>query len=364
MRIWFAVCIPESSCGGVARSVRELAAGLSRSGHECRVVYSRVYPRGNSENYLGFAVRMLLLFAFRITKRPDWVIGRSTDAVLCAVLCRMFHLKTRTALHSHGWEEKAYEAEKRLPSAMVTPRTTWKSRVLRFPLLRLTLACCDKCICGTLEEARALRLRYPKHVNKIICVPNGVMVRQQQFWTWKPAAAIRFLAVGNMTWKKNIMHTLKVFCAIRKTIPRAELTVVGCSAEDLLRMTNDSDQQGITAILYEAPERMSDWYGKCPFFITSSLYEGGRSLAVLEAMSFGCVVFVSPISSAVEFVNDRRNGIILPSFSAEDDAGIVVTTVRSPALCASVGHSAFLFASRQSWTRQAGRLEKILCSRR
>lgn len=360
MRIWFAASIPESSCGGVARSMRELAAGLSRSGHECRIVFLR----SDSENYLGFAVRLLVLFAFRITGRPDWIIGRSTDALWCAVFSRMFHLKTRIALHSHGWEEKAYEAEKRLPSSMVTPRTTWKSRVLRFPLLRLTLACCDECICGTLEEARALRSRYPRQENKIACVPNGVTVRQQQFWTWKPAATTRFLAVGNMTWKKNLRHTVNVFCAIRKTIPRAELSVIGCTAEDVLQITQDSGRQGITAIPCEAPQHMTGWYEKCPFFIASSLYEGGRSLAVLEAMSFGCVVFVSPIPSNVEFVKDRHNGILLRSLSAEEDAAIVVTAVRSPVLCESVGRSAFQFASRQSWERQTRRLEKVICNRR
>jgi glycosyltransferase involved in cell wall biosynthesis len=335
-------------------------AGLSRRGHECRIVDAGPDPA----NYLGFAVRLFLKFSLRIVERPDWIIGRSTDAVLCAALTRLLHLPTRIALHSHGWEEKVYEAEKRLPSAMVVPKTTWKSRVLRFPLLRITLALCDLCLCGTVEEARALGARYPKHKGKIVCVPNGVSVREKQFWTWKPSsAAIRFLSVGNMTWKKNIRHTVKVFCAVRKTIPRADLTIVGCSPQELFQLTGVSDHDGIAAIKGEAPERMASWYATCPFFISSSLYEGGRSLAVLEAMSFGCVVFVSPIPSSMEFVKDHGNGIMLPTLSADSDAAIVVTTVRSPALCASVGHGAFLFASRQSWERQACRLEKVLCQR-
>jgi glycosyltransferase involved in cell wall biosynthesis len=360
MRIWLAASIPESSCGGVARSMRELMTELSRLGHECRIV-----DAGAEEvNYLGFALRLGLRFTFQITKRPDWIIGRSTDAMLCAILSRLFHLQTKIALHSHGWEEKAYEVEKRLPSMLALPKTTWKSRVLRFPLLHLMLACCDVCLCGTVEEARSLRSRYPLHKKKIMCIPNGVTVRAQQFWTWKSTAPIRFLSVGNMTWKKNIRHTVKVFFAVRKTIPKAELTVVGCSPKDLIQAAGVSALENITAIFSEAPERMSSWYGICPFFISSSLYEGGRSLAVLEAMSFGCVAFVSPIPSSIEFVKDRRNGIVLPSLSADDDAAVVVTAVRSPALCASVGRQAFLFAARQSWKRQAGRLERVLCNRR
>jgi glycosyltransferase involved in cell wall biosynthesis len=114
----------------------------------------------------------------------------------------------------------------------------------------------------------------------------------------------------------------------------------------------------------EALERIASWYETCPFFISSSLYEGGRSLAVLEAMSFGCVVFVSPIPSSVEFIKDRINGILLPTVCADDDAATIVTTVRSPALCASVGRRAFTYAARQSWERQTGRLEKVVCSPR
>jgi glycosyltransferase involved in cell wall biosynthesis len=360
MRIWFAACIPESSCGGVVRSMRELASGLSRRGHECRIVDCGTVP----ENYLHFAARLALLFALGITKRPDWIIGRSTDAVLCAVISRLLHLKTRVALHSHGWEEKAYDVEKRLPLAMISPKTTWKSRVLRFPLLRLTLACCDVCLCGTIEEARSLQSRYPRHSSKIVCIPNGVTVRDRQFWPWTPGAPIRFLSVGNMTWKKNMKHTVRIFQAVRKTIPSAELAIVGCKPQDLVQMTGSVDKSGITAVSGEDPGRMADWYGTYPFFISSSLYEGGRSLAVLEAMSFGCVVFVSPIPSSMEFVKDRHNGIHLRSLSAEEDAAIVVTAVRSPALCTAVGRRAFLFASRHSWDRQAGRMEKVLCSKR
>jgi hypothetical protein len=119
MIVWFAAAIPHDSSGGVARLIRELSAGLSRRGHECRIVDAGDSPG----NYLAFSVRLLFLFVSQVRKRPDWIIGRSTDAVLCAVVARLFRLKTRTALHSHGWEEKVYETEQRLPSAFVSPKT-------------------------------------------------------------------------------------------------------------------------------------------------------------------------------------------------------------------------------------------------
>jgi glycosyltransferase involved in cell wall biosynthesis len=170
--------------------------------------------------------------------------------------------------------------------------------------------------------------------------------------------------VGNITWKKNIAHAVRIFRIVKKTIPTATLTVVGSSMQELILATGFGSLDGVRAVVRENPEDMAKRYGESPFFMSTSLYEGGRSLAILEAMSFGCVVFASPIPSSIEFVKDRHNGIIVPSLSAEEDAAIVVSCVRSPALCAEVGRNAFRFSARQSWERQVGRLEKVLCNRR
>jgi glycosyltransferase involved in cell wall biosynthesis len=362
VKIWFAAALPQNSWGGVGRVMRELSARLQARGHECRLIYAgatRLHA-----NYLFFAARLFFLLAWSLQKRPDWIIARSTDGVFCAMLARLLRLKTRVALHSHGWEEKVYEIEKRLPDSLVSPRTTWKARLMRFPLLRCMLALCDACICGTIEEARWIRKKYPRLAGKIVCVPNGVAALDAPFRAWQPLPAQKFLAVGNATWKKNIRHAVAVFRSVKAALPRAELCIVGCSMEEIVALTEATSAEGISAVRSEPPDTMPRWYEACPFFITLSRYEGGRSLAMLEAMSHGCVVFASAIPSSMECIMHGINGFILPSVDPREDASIIVQAAADPALCESVSRKAVLFAKRQSWERQALRCERVLCSSR
>jgi hypothetical protein len=70
-------------------------------------------------------------------------MARSFDGVLCALACRVLYLSTRMILHNHGWEEYVYDVERRLPANLgAVPRTTWKAKLVRFPLLRLMLRAC------------------------------------------------------------------------------------------------------------------------------------------------------------------------------------------------------------------------------
>jgi glycosyltransferase involved in cell wall biosynthesis len=361
MNIWFAAAIPDTSHGGVGRVMRELAAGLTARGHSCRIIYA-----GRSQffqNYLVFSVCLMTRLAIAFKNRPDWIIARSTDGVFCIMLVRLVLLKTKVALHCHGWEEKVFDVEKRLPRRVLTPKTTWKARLVRFPLLRRMLAVCDLCICGTLEEARWVKIKYPLQKRRIVVVPNGVSEVRFPHCTRKAPPAPRFLAVGASTWKKNIAHTVAVFQSIKKSIPEAELCVVGCSIEELAALLRGTLPYNVSAVRGVPPKNMTQWYASCPFFITSSRYEGGRSLAMLEAMSHGCVVFASAIPSAMECIIHAQNGFIVPSVDPEQDAAIIVKVVATPELCAAVSKKAFLFGRRQSWRRQTLRCERVLCDK-
>jgi hypothetical protein len=115
-----------------------LSTGLVALGVSCRTVDS-----GKSRllcNYFAFPVWLALRYICSLNKRPQWIVARSTDGIGVAILSRLFGFGTKTALHSHGWEEKAYQAEREAGPAAVSPKTTWKAHAIRFPLLRATLA--------------------------------------------------------------------------------------------------------------------------------------------------------------------------------------------------------------------------------
>ena len=325
VNIWFAANIPQESCGGVARSMRGLSEGL-RQGHgfDTEIVYGfRGRIRGN---YLFFACSLCLRLLLHVKNPPRWIIARSTDGVFCAIAARTLGIKTKIALHNHGWEEIAYCIEKKLPADFVGARSTWRARFIRFPLLRTAIFFCDRCISGTLCETRWLAKRYPLGRKKYAYIPNGVV--------------------------KNIVARL----------PDANLVLVGTGGNIKYFSEELRDyRRNYLIVPLENPDGMATWYEKCPYLISSSRYEGGHSLAILEAMSFGCVVFATDIPSTREIIVDKKNGVFIGGHSAEEDARTILEVVADRELVARIRTGAFHSARRARWSRQVGRLKAVLC---
>jgi glycosyltransferase involved in cell wall biosynthesis len=122
-------------------------------------------------------------------------------------------------------------------------------------------------------------------------------------------------------------------------------------------------QDSFLIVPLENPDGMKQWYMQCPFFISSSRYEGGHSLAVLEALSFGCVVFAADTPSMREVIIDKSNGILIHGNSAEDDALIILDVLADKNLVARLRQNAFRTARRNTWDRQVKRLKAILCAK-
>jgi glycosyltransferase involved in cell wall biosynthesis len=366
MNIWFAANIPKDSYGGVGRSMRELSEGLQKRGHPTTIVYGRTGILGC--NYLVFALKLCLRLLAHAGNAPAWIIARSTDGVLCAAAAKMLGLKTKVALHNHGWEEYVYETEKKFPRAIISPVTSRKARVVRFPLLRASLSSCTCCINGTLFETRWIAHQYPHHREKMRYLPNGVSVFQDQYWQKGREAPLNILAIGGPTWKKNIEHSIAVFNKIADHEPKARLFLVGAgfdkgdapgAIKELLLDKNDRT----TIVPEERPERMPRWYTLCPFVISSSRFEGGHSLVILEALSYGCVVFASGLPSTKEIITHARNGVLIGGANADNDAKVVLEVFAQKDLMEQIRRNAFGTAYRNRWDRQVNRLEEILCAK-
>ena len=361
MRIWFAAAQKRDNFGGVYRSVSSLGEALTRQGHRVKFIWS--HREGKRAQYV-FPLYLSLRLLFSPFRRPRWIIARSGDGLLCAVLARLGVVKTRVALHSHGWEEKVFEVEKRLPRSLVYHPTTWKARLLRFPLLRATLDCADLCICGTVEEARFLAARYPRHAAKISVVANGVEGTPAPFWPAHGDWPASFLIVGGFTWKKNVEYGIDLFSRVAAALPKAREARLFCVGTGPLparaQTLVDALGDAVFIVERELPRKMQRWYETCPFLISTSRYEGGHSLALLEAQNQGMVAFATAIPSTREIVHDQKTGILLSGCDAERDSARIVETCTDGDLCRSIGAAAWRSASRQRWERQAKRLERLL----
>jgi len=360
MNVWLAADIPQDSCGGVGKSMKELAAGLRRKGHRITILTRGELP---ARNYCVFALKLCMRYILSLFDPPDWICARSTDAVFCAIVIKLFRLKTGVILHNHGWEEFVYAVERKLPRKVVTNPTTWKSHVFRFPLLRLTLKLSDFCISVSEHEMQSLGKRYPSMKYKLAYIPNGVTSVPDEVVFTTETRPLHFLCIGNVTWKKGIAHSLKVFSLVRNSVPEAELTCIGTGVDDTeLCYCTGSTLEGVTNLPSVPFDRMHEWYTACPYMLASSRYEG-RSLAILEALSHGIIVFVSAIPSNREIVTDGENGFLITGADASYDAVKIIQKISRGSL-ATVRKKAVKTARQNSWDHQIERLENLLCRKR
>lgn len=360
MKIWFVTAIRRSSTGGVNRSINNLAEGLKKSGHSVKMFH---VESAMEENYLIFAIKAALSLLLAFSNRPDRIIARSTDGVFCAFVSRLFNFKTKVILFNHGWEEKVYELEHRLPLSIITSRTSWKARLFRFPLLRLSLRLSSLCVCGTLEEAQWIARKYPSSSGKLRVVPNGILLPPSPFWQSQDYLPPSFLMVGGFTWKKNLEYGVQLFGIILRDNPEARLFLVGTgpvpeSKQNLLSALGDS----IYIVERESPDKMARWYQTCPFLLSTSRYEGGRSFAILEAQSEGMAVFTTDIPSSRETLSGSRSGILLSGVDIEEDARRIISVYKNPEIFREISLRAFRNASRHRIERQTERLINILNS--
>ncbi len=360
--IWFAANIEPNSFGGISRVMHSYTEILSDRGYNCKIIVNRP---GNQTGYVKFACKILLMLIANLYSAPDWIIARSSDGVFCAAFLRIFGkvlgIKTRIAVHNHGWEEKLFEIEKRLPSRLIFPRTTIMAHLIRFPLLRTSLYAGDCCLCGTLSEIKWLKNRYPRVNKKLFFLPNGVHMPTNNMISRfnKQPEELGFVSVGGATWKKNLSHTVNVFENVLRSCANCSLTMVGAQRSSF-ENSYSNILQHISFKSQATFDCMEQIFAKKHILISSSRFEGGHSLAVLEAMSHGMIVFVSSIDSMREIVKDGINGFLLTGVDVNADAHKIVSVIQDHAKMKKISKGAFTSASRHSWMRQSNRLEKIL----
>jgi glycosyltransferase involved in cell wall biosynthesis len=120
-------------------------------------------------------------------------------------------------------------------------------------------------------------------------------------------------------------------------------------------------KEEITVVSEVNPNEMSRWYMTCPYLISSSRYEGGHSFALLEALSYACVVFASSISSSAEIIRNKYNGLLITGADVKNDAAAISAILKERELLVHMRRHAFYSARRNRWERQVKRMERGLC---
>ncbi len=322
--VWFVTNIHSSSKGGVARSVNTLGSYLQQKKHKVFFVFA---PKKNT-NFLLFSIYAFFKFLKSLfVNKPTWIIARSTDAFFILLFIKLLRIKTKVIIYSHGWEPLIANIEKRMPKQIIDNPTTFKAKLIRFPMLKISSILSDFIISGTIFETRYLKKRYKKYSSKFKYLPNALILKNLSDDISKKENI--FLTVANSNWKKNLSYTIKLFHFLRKKKSEFKLICAGTSLSDKEFTSKFGSLENIKNIPSVKPNEMAKLYKESSYLISSSRYEGGHSFAILEGMIYQNIVFASNIPSTLEIITSGKNGVIISGNNIEGDAEIITKTISS-----------------------------------
>ena len=148
-----------------------------------------------------------------------------------------------------------------------------------------------------------------------------------------PSDSTVLLNVGRLAPQKGLIHAVRALPKIIELHPRAHLLSVGSTTDPawLEQMKNEAESFGVADHFHIVGERrdVTDFLRACDVFVFPSLYEG-LGIALIEAMAAGCVCVATTAGPIPEFVENGREGILVPPADSEAIAVAVCELLADP----------------------------------
>lgn len=174
------------------------------------------------------------------------------------------------------------------------------------------------------------------------------------------------LFVGTLQPRKNLQRLIQAFSKIKKSndYSALQLAIVGKKGwlfEDIL---DEPQKAGVSSFVkfleFVQDKELEVLYKNAEFFILPSLYEG-FGLPILEAMSFGCPVITSKVSSLPEAAGDAA--LYVDPENTDDIAQKMETLLKDESLRNELREKGYKQVKKFSWEKTAKEtllvLEKI-----
>jgi glycosyltransferase involved in cell wall biosynthesis len=296
----------------------------------------RRYQRPSSKR---FGVRQTLLYLLHeYCRRPFDVLhchGAYPPAYVGATLKRL--LKIPIVVRPHGSDI--------LPGEFIRANSRLERR------LRRALAAADLVIAQSEFLQREICLLGVPEA-RIRLIPNGVQVAEfQSIGSASPLPFPYILAMGSFSHKKGFDVLLRAFASMVAADPSIHLVIAGAGRELMDYTTFVSEQRlqarvhfvGIVQGLYKV-----QLYQHCQFFVCPSRREPFATVN-LEALAAGRPIVATAVGGNVEAIIQGENGFLVPPDDSEALATRMLTLLKDPALCTTMGRISSDLARRYDW---------------
>jgi glycosyltransferase involved in cell wall biosynthesis len=148
-----------------------------------------------------------------------------------------------------------------------------------------------------------------------------------------PQDAIILLNVARLSPQKGLIHALRALPTIIEQYPQAHLLSVGATTDPAWHeeLKTEANRSGVADHFHILGTRrdVTDFLRACDVFVFPSLYEG-LGIALIEAMAAGCACVATTAGPIPEFVENQRNGVLVPPADSEAMAAAVCELLAQP----------------------------------
>jgi len=345
-----------STYSGIETYYEEVGSRLAERGHEV-TAYCRSYFTPDVETYRGIRVRRLpsirskhletishsLLGTFDcLFQGFDVVQFHAIGSSPLALVPRIFGTPTVVSVRGLDWQ-----------------RAKWGGFARR--VLQLGEWASARCPTATVVVSETLQAHYTEaHGRTPHVIPNAVIPVEKA----PPKRILElglepgefFLFAGRISPEKGL-HTL--LDALRPLPHTKTLAVAGGSSysEDYIAKVREAAWDDVVFLGQVDRETMTELYSSCHAFILPSVMEG-LSIALLEALSFGCCIVTTAIPENVEVIGSA--GLTFPVGDVEVLRGHLKRLIEEPELAAEYSRRATEHAqARPDWDEVARLTEEL-----
>jgi glycosyltransferase involved in cell wall biosynthesis len=191
--------------------------------------------------------------------------------------------------------------------------------ILRNPIVRpIILACLRRATVVTAQSVTKLNQLRSHRVNAQLCPVIGIDTSRFKYVPAEKKEKNLLLYAGRLSHEKSLVTLVYACSKLSQTGIDYKLLVVGDGPlreeiQNSVIQMNMKDNVTITG--YISHQEIHEYYRRSSIFVLPSAREG-RSVALLEAMSCGCLCIVSDIPDNRDLIQDMRDGL---TFRVNDD---------------------------------------------
>jgi glycosyltransferase involved in cell wall biosynthesis len=207
---------------------------------------------------------------------------------------------------------------------------------------------------------RDLVERFRVSSDRVFVVPNGVDLDVYRPICGKFSVPT-VLWVGRVKRYKRVEHVLKAFNIVKKSLPNAELVIVG-KGDNLPFLKSLSGRLGLSDVIFagEVSEEEKVRLMSGSWVIVSASVVEGWALTVTEAGACGTPCVAYDVAGLRDSVRNGETGILVSNGDVEALANAIIKVLSDYGLREKLSRNAIKWAGRFSWDKTAEELLKVV----